>query len=393
MDLVHTGGLAAQDVSANERYLGTNSQALLDGRPSILVHDVSQGGAFEQESYLTGHPSPVVSEIGVDTHLNNFGVARDANGIEHFLFTDVDKASPNLRNEIDLEKTAVSVLEHAQKSGRSPEQQQRLVGDLAESYLSELHRLSYTGAPAPAALSAQETTGAVRQAMEQTQTQTNLAAHTEGSDRTAAGGTGEAVTDQTKSLIASSLSAYARQPGMLGTVAYPPQIINAVAEKSTSGSSFGMTNYKVSLASAEPGKAPVEVELKEIVPPAGSSRPGDMHTADAAHVVANAQYFDGNASAVLGHAEINGHSYLVRTADPSIPKISFDRLSFADQESYVQSVGTVLARMHARDPADLKSLTQWAAGSDAEIQRNLQQFAVDYEHHLQVLSAALRQGP
>ncbi|HEY9718012.1 MAG TPA: DUF2252 family protein, partial [Trichormus sp.] len=218
LDLVHTGGLAAQDVSANERYLGKNSQALLDGRPSILVHDVGQDGAFEQESYLTGRPSPVVGETGVDTHLNNFGVARDANGVEHFLFTDVDKASPNLRNEIDLEKTAVSVIEHAQKTGRSPEQQQRLVGDFAQSYLSEIHRLSSTGDQAPAALTAQEATGAVQQAMEQTQNHTNNAAHPESSDRnTAVGGSGEAVTDQMKATIASQLSDYARQPGMIGT--------------------------------------------------------------------------------------------------------------------------------------------------------------------------------
>lgn len=393
LDLVHTGGLAAQDVSANERYLGKNSQALLDGRPSILVHDVGQDGAFEQESYLTGRPSPVVGETGVDTHLNNFGVARDANGVEHFLFTDVDKASPNLRNEIDLEKTAVSVIEHAQKTGRSPEQQQRLVGDFAQSYLSEIHRLSSTGDQAPAALTAQEATGAVQQAMEQTQNHTNNAAHPESSDRnTAVGGSGEAVTDQMKATIASQLSDYARQPGMIGTVAYPPQIINAVAERSTSGSSFGMTNYKVSLASAEPGKPPIEVELKEIVPPPGSSNPGDMHIADAAHVVANAQFFDGNASAVLGHAEIDGHSYLVRAVDPSVPKISFDRLRFADQETYVQNVGAVLARMHARNPDDLRNITQWSAGSDAEIQHKLQQFAADYEHHLQALSAALRQS-
>jgi uncharacterized protein (DUF2252 family) len=393
LDLVHSGGLAAQDVSANEHHLGKDSQALLDGRPSILVHDVSQGGAFAQDSYLTGRPSPTISQIGVDTHLNNFGVARDANGVEHFLFTDVDKASPELRNEIDLEKTAVSVLEHAQKSGRSPQEQQQLIAELSQSYLSEIHRMAATGEQPPAALTAQEATGAVRQAMEQSQNQTtDKIANGTASESTASGGKSETVDDQMKTLIASSLSEYARQPGMLGTVAYPPQVVDAVAEKSKSGSSYGMTNYKVSLAAAEPGKSPVEVELKEIVPAPGSSDPGDMHTADAARVVENGQAFDGSASPVLGHAEINGHSYLVRPVDPSLPKISFDQLNFAEQESYVEDVGTVLARMHARNANDLRNITQWANGNDAEIQQNLERFATDYEHHLQDVSAALRSG-
>jgi len=390
LDLVHTGGLASQDLTPNERYLGRDSQALLDGRPSILIHDVSQSGAFAQESFLTGRPSPIASQIGVDTHLNNFGVTRDANGVEHFLFTDVDKTSPDLRNEIDLEKTAVSVLEHAQRSGRSTQDQQKLVGDLTSSYLAEIRRLAATGQQPPAALTAQEATGAIQQAMEETQ-RSNVS-HQETRDRTPASSSSETsnVSDQTRAAIANSLSEYVQQPGMSSKVAYPIQIVHAVQEKSSSGSSFGMTNYRISLASKEPGGAPVEVELKEVVPAPGSSDPGNMHSADAANVVANAQYFDGSTSPVLGHAQVNGHSYLVRPNEANTPKVSFDKLSFADQESYVQNVGVVLARMHARNADDLRNITTWAAGKDAVIQQNLERFAADYENHLQALSATLR---
>jgi uncharacterized protein (DUF2252 family) len=185
------------------------------------------------------------------------------------------------------------------------------------------------------------------------------------------------VTSTERRELGKALASYGERLGSDSAVKLPLEVLDAARKLGSGGSSYGLDRFYALVAGAE--GQPVVLEMKQCLPAHAPDGVPVLAGADPEGIARAQRELMGEMNPATGWTEWPGGKMLVRELEPEKSRVKLSgNASRKALTTLSEQAAEVLARAHARTPANAARLEDWVNGHHDEIVDGLWTFARAY---------------
>ncbi|MGZ3457484.1 MAG: DUF2252 family protein, partial [Archangium sp.] len=297
-------GLPPQRLEEKEALMRTSASSFFRAMPALFHEDLR--GPWRDASRLVDPPAPRLPVVG-DMHIGNVGTFRGPEGKAVWGLNDFDQAAPG-SPEVDLTRLATSAALTAREAESGPKDETKLVEALGKAYFGELDRLARGGKNPGPFLTRKEADGAVADLIAQAQDTRRkqmlvkyVRLDAKNGPRFLSSDTLRPVPPETRGALKAALEPYEAALRGVDCVALPLEVLDFTQKLDAGGSSYGLARYYALVRAKDPDKAPLLLEMKELLAPSLAQPP---LPADGASVVKYQEGFGADCNPLTGSTTV-----------------------------------------------------------------------------------------
>lgn len=385
-------GLKPADLQEKQKRMAESSFVLFRAMPSLFYKDIK--GEFAASAKLLSRTAPNIV-INGDMHIENFGTFRGPDGKAVWGINDFDqsdKGSP----EWDLERLATSAIFVARQAGLGVEAEKALVSTITKKYVDTVKDISQGKESTTPYLSSEKSVGVIKDLVDKSSLEKRkkflekyTSIDSKGNYQFLSNDKLKPVSSDRASKIKSALSSYEDQIGKDSGVAKPLRILDVTEKLGSGGSSYGLPRYYALVANDDPGKAPIILEVKALLP-APIKSPSSTTGADGEKTVERQQTLSSYTNPLVGSLKMDNRSFLVRELEPEKNTYTTDKIdNLSDATELFEQAAKVLARAHSQVSGQAEVISNWIGKDEKTLTKRLTDFSRKYADQTEVVRQEL----